>query len=349
MDTAPAPLPAIANISYPDNASNLIVNGDFEDYQDPHVPAGWSVDEIYGYTGMYTPTAGWRGNGVQFVRNAQGRHLLSQTVQVTPNHTYTAQMVFQVTATDSRRGGLNIIDPNDGTLIASDGLNRPSNGWRIATVTFDSGDRTQVNLEIGYLSGMNGTAIYDAVSMFEEDPALHYQYQTSYRDVMGIPPMPVDELVPTISDYVTTLLSMPQADRLAHQSANAATLPYYLYTFLSAPDGAGSRASWCQRTALAVSELLAMYGVQSRQIHVSPVQHEFIEYFDGQNWVVFDPYYGIRYVLNGVRLGVSDIARAGLTQVSIEVPTHDHVFLLELGYLTPIWASGTFNQGISMP
>jgi hypothetical protein len=298
---------------------------------------------------MYTPVAGWRGTGVQFVRNAQGRHLLSQTVQVTPNHTYTAQMVYQITATDSRRGGLYIIDPNDGSVIGNDDLNRPSNGWRIATVTFNAGDRTQINLEIGYLAGMNGTAVYDGVTMFEEDPSLHYQYQTSYRDVIGIPMMPVDDLVPAISDYVTSLLAAPQAYRLAHRDANAATLPYYLYTFLSAPDGAGSRSSWCQRTALAVSELLAMYGVQSRQIHASPVQHEFIEYFDGQKWVVFDPYYGIRYVYNGARLGVADVARVGLGQASIEVPTHEHVFLLELGYLTPIWGSGSFALGITMP
>src|SRR5215470_7513905 len=40
---APAPL-AVANIVYADNTTNLIVNGDFEDYADPNVPAGWSVD-----------------------------------------------------------------------------------------------------------------------------------------------------------------------------------------------------------------------------------------------------------------------------------------------------------------
>lgn len=347
-DPAPPARPVTSNISYVDGATNLVVNGDFETYPDPNVPDGWSVDEIYGYRGMYTPVAGWHGTAVQFTRNAHGRHLLAQTVQVAPNHRYTAQMVYQVTATDSSPGGLYVLDPADGTVIARDEINRPTNGWRIATVTFDSGDRTQVNLEIGYLTGMNGTVVYDGVTMFEDDPTLSYQYQTSYRDVIGIPAMPVDELVPTLSDYVTTLLAMPAADRLTHRDAYAAVLPYYLYSFLSAPDGAGSRASWCQRTSLALSELLAMYGVPTRQIHASPVQHEFIEYFDGQKWVVFDPYYGIRYVFRGARLGVDAIATTGLGQVSIEVPTHEHVFLLELGYLTPIWATGTFTVGIDM-
>ena len=45
-DTAPAPQ-IVANIVYGENPTDLIVNGDFEDYQDPNVPAGWSVDEIY--------------------------------------------------------------------------------------------------------------------------------------------------------------------------------------------------------------------------------------------------------------------------------------------------------------
>src|SRR5678816_4087546 len=67
----------VANIVYDKRLTDLIVNGDFEDYGDPNVPAGWSVDEIYGWRGMYGPTDGWRGGAVQFVRNAQGRHLLA--------------------------------------------------------------------------------------------------------------------------------------------------------------------------------------------------------------------------------------------------------------------------------
>ena len=92
-----------------------------------------------------------------------------------------------------------------------------------------------------------------------------------------------------------------------------------------------------------------MYGVQTRQIHASPVQHEFIEYFDGTKWVVFDAYYGIRYVLAGQRLGVPQIIPTGLDEVSIEVPTKQHVFFLELGYLRPIWGSGSFTIGIYLP
>jgi len=346
-DTAPT-RQVVANISYPENATNLIGNGDFEDYQDPDVPAGWVVDEIYGYRGMYTPADGWRGHAVQFVRNAQGRHLLAQAVQVLPNHRYTAQMVYQVVASDSRRGGLYVVDSTCGLVIASDDINRPTNGWRIASLTFDSGPRTQVTVKIGYPDGMNGTAIYDGVRLFEEDPAFAYQYQRTYRDVMGIPAMPVDELVPQLSDSLTSLLAAPRAERIAHRDANAAYLPYYLNLFLGAPDGDSARAAWCQHTSLALAELLAMYGVRTRQIHAAPVQHQFLEYFDGEKWVVFDPYYGIRYVLAGTRLGVGQIASAGLGQVSIEVPTHEHVFLIELGYLNPIWGTGSFALGLDM-
>jgi hypothetical protein len=64
---------------------------------------------------------------------------------------------------------------------------------------------------------------------------------------------------------------------------------------------------------------------------------------------VFDAYYGVRYVLGGVRLGVGEIASAGMRTVSIEIPTHQHVFLLELGYLLPIWDSGAFVAGLEMP
>jgi hypothetical protein len=346
----PAPtLPMVANIVYDKSETELLVNGDFEDYGDPNVPAGWSVDEIYGYRGMYTPTDGWRGLGVRFVRNAQGRHCLAQSVQVEPNHRYTVQMVFQVVATDSRRGGLYVVDPADGTVIASQDTNRPSNGWRIAAVTFDSGQRTRVTVKIGYPSGMNGTAIYDGVSMFEENPALNYAYQTTYRDVIRIPAQPVDDLVPQLADYVTTLLASSHADRVAHHDAYAAVLPYYLDQFLAAPDGSGSRSAWCQRTALALGELLGMYGVRTRQIHAASPQHEFLEYFDGNKWVVFDSYYGVRYVLNGARLGVGEVYAAGMRNVSIEIPTHEHVFYLELGYLLPIWDAGLFTYGIDMP
>lgn len=341
--------PAVSNISYTDLPTNLIVNGDFDDYEDPNVPAGWSVDEIYGYRGMFTPTDGWRGRGVQFVRNAEGRHLLGQAVQVAPGQRYTAQMVYQVTASDSSRGGLYVVDANDGTVIASDTVNHPSNGWRIASVTFDSGKRTQVAIEIGYSSGMNGTAMYDGVRMFQEDPALSYRYQTTYRDVMGIAAMPVNELVPELADYVTTLLALPQAKRFAYRDAYAAELPYYLYSFLSAPAGNSGRGAWCQRTSLALAELLAMYGVPTRQIHAAPVQHEFLEYYDGQKWVVFDAYYGIRYVLAGARLGLDEVIHAGLDQVSLDVPTHEHVFLLELGALKTIWGAGSFSYGLDMP
>lgn len=356
-----APTPeVVANISYQDISEGLVVNGDFEDYQDPHVPAGWSVDEIYGYSGMFTPTSGWRGSAVQFVRNAHGRHFLTQEVRVSPNHRYTAQMVYQVVASDSSRGGLYVVDSADGTLVAADELNRPTNGWRIASVSFDSGARTQVTLKIGYPSGMNGTAIYDGVRLYEEDPALDYQYQMVYRDVIGISATsgsavaaqlyttPVDALVPQLSDYVTTLLAAPRDVRLAHRAAYAASLPYYLNLFLSAPDGDAGRADWCQRTSLALGELLAMYGVRTRQIHSTTVQHQFLEYFDGRSWVVFDPYYGIRYVLAGTRLGVGEIVNAGMGRVSIEVPALHHVFLLELGYLMPMWANGGFVNGLDM-
>src|SRR4051794_38848111 len=76
-DPAPTPQP-IANIIAQQSPTNLIVNGDFEDYEDPNVPAGWSIDEFYGYRGMYQPTDGWTGKAVRFVRNAQGRHCLAQ-------------------------------------------------------------------------------------------------------------------------------------------------------------------------------------------------------------------------------------------------------------------------------
>lgn len=355
----PAP-EVIENISYRDIPDDLIVNGDFEDYQDPHVPTGWSVDEVYGYRGMFTPTDGWRGGAVQLVRNAQGQHFLAQTVRVSPNHRYTAQLVYWVVASDSSRGGLYVVDSANGTLVASDEINRPTNGWRIASVSFDSGARTEVTLKIGYPSGMNGTTVYDAVSMFEEDPAFAYQYQTSYRDVIGIADTsgnpvaaqlyttPADALVPQLSDYVTTLLGAPRDARLAHRAAYAASLPYYLHLFLSAPDGEAGRAAWCQRTSLALGELLAMYGVRTRQIHSTTVQHQFLEYFNGRSWVVFDPYYGIRYVLAGKRLGVGEISNAGMSQVAIEVPALHRVFLLELGYLLPMWASGGFVNGLDM-
>jgi hypothetical protein len=242
-----------------------------------------------------------------------------------------------------------VVDPSNGQVIASDDINRPTNGWRIASVTFDSGDRTRVAVKIGYPSGMNGTVIYDGVTMTQDDTAVRYHYQTTYRDVIGIAAQPVDDLVPQLADYVTMLLASSRADRMAHRDAYAAYLPYYLNQFLTAPDGTGARASWCQRTSLALAELLAMYGVQTRQIHAATPQHEFIEYFDGKKWVVFDAYYGVRYVLAGARLGVAEIYAAGMRQVSIEVPTHEHVFLLELGYLLPIWDNGLFTTGISMP
>src|ERR1044071_8029214 len=108
----PAPAPnVVENIIYDDSHTDMIVNGSFEDYADPNVPAGWTVDEIYGWRGMYAPTEGWRGGAVRFVRNAQGRHFLAQDVQVEPNHRYTVQMVFHVVATDSRRGGLYVVEP----------------------------------------------------------------------------------------------------------------------------------------------------------------------------------------------------------------------------------------------
>jgi hypothetical protein len=346
----PAPAPQmVANIAYGNREADLIVNGDFEDYTDPNVPAGWSVDEVYGWRGMYTPTDGWRGGGVRFVRNAHGRHFLAQEVQIEPNHRYTVQMVFQLVATDSSRGGLYVIDPATGRVIASDATNRPSNGWRIASVTFDSGELARVMVKIGYPSGMNGTAIYDGVTMFQDDPDLHYRYGTTYRDVVNIAAQPADDLVPQLADYVTLLLAAPRAERLAHRDAHSAYLPYYLDQFLTAPDGYAGRAEWCQRTSLALAELLAMYGVQTRQIHAASPQHQFLEYFDGSKWVVFDTYYGVRYVLAGSRLGVGEIYAAGMRQVSIEIPTHEHVFLLELGYLLPIWDAGAFATGISMP
>ena len=346
----PAPAPtAVANILPADDPTDMIVNGDFEDYEDPNVPAGWSIDEIYGYRGMFTPTDGWRGRAVQFVRHCQGRHLLAQAVQVAPHHRYTVQTVFQVVATDSGRGGLYVVDPASGTLIGSDDINRPTNGWRIATVTFDSGDSTSVIVEIGYQSGMNATAIYDAVHMFEDAPALYSRYQVTYRDAIGIPQQPVDDLVPQLADYVTKLLAAPNAERVAHRTTYAAVLPYYLYQSLAASDGPDSRASWCQRTSLALAELLAMYGVKTRQVHVIAPQHQFLEYFDGARWVTFDAYYGIRYVHAGVRLGISEVASVGLRQISIEVPTREHVFLLELGFLLPIWDTGTLVYGIDMP
>lgn len=347
---ADEPVPAravVANISYQDIPTNLIVNGDFEDYADRNVPDSWTVDEIYGYRGMFAPVDGWRGLGVQLVRNAQGQHRLAQVVQVQPNQRYTAQLVYRVDATDASRGGLYVADA-DGTVLASDTINRPTNGWRIATVTFDSGERTQVVVELGYPAGMNGTVIYDAVSLFAEAADYQLQYQTSYRDAIGIPAMPVDDLVPLLSDYVTTMLAASRADRLAHRDAYAAELPYYFHRFLDAPDGSAGRSAWCQHTSLALAELLAMYGVATRQIHATAVEHQFLEYFDGRTWVAFDPYYGIRYVLAGQRLGVTDIARAGMDQVSIEVPTQKHVFLLELGYLKPIWQIARFNYGIAM-
>jgi hypothetical protein len=346
----PAPASEIvANIVYENSPADLIVNGDFENFTDSNVPAGWTVDEIYGWRGMYAPTAGWRGGAVRFVRNAAGRHFLAQEVQVEPNHSYTVQMVFQVVATDASRGGLYVIDPINGNRIAGDDTNRPSNGWRIASLTFNSGDRTRVTVKIGYPSGMNGTAIYDGVSMFEDDPALRYRYQATYRDVINIAAQPTTDLVPALADYVTLLLAAPRAERMAHRDAHAAYLPYYLNLFLSAPDGYAGRADWCQRTSLALAELLAMYGVQTRQIHAASPQHQFLEYFDGTRWVVFDTYYGVRYVLNGARLGVGEIYAVGMRQVSIEIPTHEHVFLLELGYLLPIWDAGLFTVGISIP
>lgn len=339
---------AIANISYQDIPSNVIVNGELEDYADANIPDSWTVDEIYGYVGMYSPVQGWRGLGVQLTRNAQGQHMLRQVVGVSPHRRYTAQMVYRVIASDSSRGGLYVLEPGDNAVLASSEINRPTNGWQIATTTFDSGDHTSLVVAIGYPAGMNGTVVYDGISMFEDSEAYRYQLETSYRDAIGIAPAPADDLVPQLSDYVTALLAAPLAERVAHRDAYGAELPYYLNTFLGEANGVSGRAAWCQHTSLALGELLALYGVPTRQIHATAVQHQFLEYFDGKRWVAFDPYYGIRYVINRARLGIADAAHAGLEGVSIEVPTRNHVFLLEIGYLKTLLASGAFANGLTM-
>lgn len=110
-------------------------------------------------------------------------------------------------------------------------------------------------------------------------------------------------------------------------------LPYYLSQFLVTPTGASTLDAWCQHTSLVLAELLAMYGVPTRQIHAKNIQHEFIEYYDGKKWVAFDPYFGIRYVRNDQRLGVAEINAAGFDQVLVETPVQKHTFLLSFAHL----------------
>lgn len=59
--------------------------------------------------------------------------------------------------------------------------------------------------------------------------------------------------------------------------------------------------SYCQKASLATSELLAILGIPSRQIHMTQNGtgfHQFLDYWQPfqQQWVIIDPFYGIQYV-----------------------------------------------------
>lgn len=106
-----------------------------------------------------------------------------------------------------------------------------------------------------------------------------------------------------VSRWVRAQLERPIAERRMLVSRVAPQSAGYYFQMMLLDSGTDARVAYCQRNALSLSEVYALYGIRTADVHyvdeVGTGLHQFTEYtFLGEKGLI-DQYYGVIYLEGG--------------------------------------------------
>lgn len=310
---------------------NILINGDFESWQDNNRPFGWLVLDEYGDPDLVNISdESYSGShSLRLTRNCAGEHFVYQDVPVQPKTYYEAAVFVAGKINDYTYGGLQITSPINSSLgshlqtyIEFDGYDTK------LSVKFFSDDYTRIRLILGFSDGMNANMLFDNCTLIKTASTPSYSQDAQwFANQMGLDAFNEENFDNNVQHLIGKLdyllidgykkfletSDSSWLEKASHIRANAIARMEsrfdntYLMESLRQPV-TDIWIAYCQRSSLVASEALQILNISSREVYF--VQngtgvHQFIEYWNPyrKDWVLIDPFYGIVYQINGDLVG----------------------------------------------
>jgi hypothetical protein len=287
------------------------------------------VDGGLGTLQSWRATATYKGvihsniAGATFSHNAPGQYFIYQRVNLPGKKFYKVAVTVDYTLNDYSAAGIYVMDSGmEQTLGQFEKVYSSGTGetWEFVFYSKKAGP---VNVVIGFLNGINGTATFKDASLtgYDYHPRISNSGLSAYlgsKFPLLFTVGKYDTTISRISDYVNSVLlcqyayyddttELPILDQLIGTDTAYSYFNAYRHSLDSITD------SYCQKSSLSLGEILTNeFNIPVRQIYMvigGVGLHQFQEYWNpfANKWIIIDPCFNTRYEKDGVLLGDEDI------------------------------------------
>lgn len=321
-DTKPAVSPAnlLSNCNFNlwDSSSNLL--------------KGWSTSITQ--QGVITQDPA----GIKFGGDVVGSYYIFQKIPVDMKKFYKASITASYTLNNFFAAGIYVMDSSLHTILGKFERTYSTATNETWNIVFYNRKATQVAVVIGFMNGINASAVFKNASLTEckYTPKMSGSNFASYlakRVPLSFTAKDYDSTINRISDYMNSVLlaryyhahdkSLPGSiyyhdtdtmqSRIWNWLIDKDTSYVYLSHNLLTLDSI--TVGYCQRSSLSLAEILTNeFNIPVRQLHMvfgDIGEHQFQEYWNpfAGRWIIIDPCFNVRYIKDNVLLGSEDFER----------------------------------------
>jgi hypothetical protein len=328
--------------------SNLLTDGTFEEWK----PENLALKQ---WNSSTTPngiiTRAEDSSGVMFSANAAGGYYIYQKVTLEARKFYKVAVTADYTLNDYSAAGIYVMDTTMKRVLGKYEKVYSSASGETWQFIFYSRKAVNVDVVIGFLNGINGTALFKGASIqeYKYEPVISGSAFSSHlRETLHLSFLPrtYDSAVSLIGDYVDMVLQAngrfftdtvenTYLDTYIGSDSNYKYFNQYRHQPEQVHDG------YCQRSSLSLGEILTNeFNIPVRQMYMQFAgigKHQFLEYWNpfARRWIIIDPCFNVRYVKDGRLLGDEDFTQTEAPDLMVRFGSH--YFYENLDELVSLW------------
>jgi hypothetical protein len=290
-------------------------------------------------------------SGTVFSGNAPGTYNIYQKVYLPAKKFYEVSVKVDYTINNYAPAGIYVMDSAMVNTLGEFEKVYSSGTGETWQFVFYCKKPANVNLVIGFLTGINGKATFTDVTLAEYDykPKISQSGFAAYlgkKFPLVFNNLEYDSTIDKIADYMNSVLlcryeyysdttELPILDSLIGSDTAYAYFNGYRHSLDSITD------SYCQKSSLSLGEILANeFNIPVRQIYMvigGVGLHQFQEYWNpfADKWIIIDPCFNVRYVKNGVLLGDEEIDQS--TAPNLMINYGQYFYYQTTGPLVQLW------------
>jgi len=311
----------INNFEPDSTTNNLIINGDFEEWNGQYSLSWWSTRFL-----LPNPMITGMDNSVSLHGSYLGKNFIYQKVRVRPGDFHIAKI--RIINYEGRSSNVGIYILDEGVTIGFHILpKRKYNNPQELSVKFKTRSNL-VELRIGFTKIGSGSVVFDNAVLFRTDE-IPISYNKNYAEHLNqilklelFDSSSFHSNILKISKYVNSILISPlrnyynlrdvdeqeffleneRMKRMGISTKLNELLPGSRFADYSKLDIKESANAYCVQSSLSCEDLLKQFNVPVNQLHMwdnkGEAIHQFYQYWNPylQKWVIVDPFYGINYV-----------------------------------------------------